>query len=353
MTSDTKHKFFRRLSLTTLVAVYFLILVGGIVRSTGSGMGCPDWPKCFGEWMPPTSVNDLPEGYKEFYSEYRNQKNIRFAGILSAIGMKTTADKILNDESILVEADFNVYKTWTEYVNRIIGAVIGLLIMATMIASFSYRGIDNSIINLSIASFVLVILQGWIGSVVVSTNLLPWMVSIHMLMALLIVTLLIVIVFKSRKKSLAVESVSKNKAILFVILLCISTVLIQILMGTKVREAIDVMASSLDFRMRDTWVSGAGLSFLLHRSFSLIVLMAHVYLIYKLVTVPISGKLLKQGALYLMILVIVEIISGIVMSYFGLPPFIQPFHLLLSTLIFGLLVFLYLVVNKEDKRLVI
>src|SRR5687767_9921026 len=106
---------FRRLTLATLIAVYFLILVGGIVRSTGSGMGCPDWPKCFGSWVPPTSVSELPADYKSFYAEYRNKKNQRFAKYLRFAGMDDTADRLLNDKSVLQEADFNVTKTWVEY----------------------------------------------------------------------------------------------------------------------------------------------------------------------------------------------------------------------------------------------
>ena len=49
---------FRRLAAATVAGVLVLIGVGGLVRATGSGLGCPGWPKCYGTWFPPFGQHD-------------------------------------------------------------------------------------------------------------------------------------------------------------------------------------------------------------------------------------------------------------------------------------------------------
>lgn len=330
---------FRKLVFSTLAAVYFLILVGGIVRSTGSGMGCPDWPRCFGQWVPPTSVEDLPPDYKQVYSDYRDQKNKRFAKYLSALGFDETADAILADESIKQEADFNPVKTWIEYINRLVGVTIGLLITAVMISSLKFRKQKPLIPLLAGLTFLLVVFQGWIGSVVVSTNLTPWTITVHMLLALIIVCLLIYLWSTTQARN---ENIY-NPRIAVWLWASLAVLFIQIVLGTQVREALDQVAGVV--ANRDQWISQLGFDFIIHRSFSWVVL---------IVTAVVTLKLWKYEALKgftgrVFLLILGTVLTGAGMAWFSVPAFLQPVHLLLATLSFGTQFRLLLWLNKQEK----
>src|SRR5882757_2076802 len=135
--SPAKRKF-QFFNLAAIVLLFILILAGGIVRSTGSGMGCPDWPKCFGGYIPPTSSSELPKDYKQKYVAERVAKNQRFAKTLDVFGYSDLAKRIREDKSILVPEEFNAARTWTEYINRLIGAASGIFLLLTAILAFSY-----------------------------------------------------------------------------------------------------------------------------------------------------------------------------------------------------------------------
>lgn len=328
---------FRRVSALTVIAVYFLILVGGIVRSTGSGMGCPDWPKCFGSVIPPTSVDQLPENYQEIYLRQRIAKNERFVATLEKIGFEKTANRIAKDKSILVEEEFNATKTWIEYINRLIGVVIGLFILLTVWKSFNLWKVDKWIPINAMISLVLVLFTGWIGSIVVSTNLLSWMITFHMLLALALVAVLLYINHRSERlqinRGVKMDVPAKVQWVLIIGTLLM---LVQIVLGTQVREQIDQVAASLGDMLRGEWVERVGITFLIHRSFSLILLGIHILYFFWAFRYSVRKSKVSLLSQVLMVVLLLEIASGIGMAYFGIPAFLQPIHLLLGSLIVGI-----------------
>ncbi len=176
---DRQNIGFKRFVVITVIAVYLLILAGGIVRTTGSGMGCPDWPKCFGKWVPPTEESELPSDYKTKYTVHGYQ------------------------------AEFNAVKTWIEYINRLLGALIGVFILAAFVLSFNYKK-DKAIVWLCGLALFMVILEGIVGKYVVSTNLKPLLISFHLWGSILVILLLIYVLCRVKKEELRIENIERR-----------------------------------------------------------------------------------------------------------------------------------------------
>lgn len=321
--------------------MYFLILVGSVVRATGSGMGCPDWPTCFGSIVPPTSVEQLPADYKEQYAAYRDAKNQKFARYLGWIGMQSTADQLLADESVLQEADFNATKTWTEYINRLVGVMIGLLIIALFAVSWPLRGSAPGLFTGSLALLVLVIFQGWFGSIVVSTNLTPWTITIHMFLAIVMVAVIVWLFVQSGEREANVSPLVRPWLVAG-----IAVFAVQIFLGTEVRAAIDRLAESTVERA--AWIGAVGGAFLIHRSFSWVLIA---------VQLGIYNKLRKTGAekasyLVSILLLLCSVLTGSAMAYFGVPPLMQPVHLLVAVVAIGWMYQVYLQAGPSAAKAV-
>lgn len=346
---DKYSRRYRRIGIITIVAVYFLILVGGIVRSTGSGMGCPDWPRCFGNWVPPVNESQLPENYQEIYAEKRLQKNERIAATLESLGFETAADELRGDEQTYLEAEFDLVKTWIEYLNRLVGVTIGILIFLVVVYSIPYIKKDKSIFILSLLAFLLVVFEGWLGSLVVSTNLLPFTVTIHMAGALILVVLLIYTVTRSQRKRSAIEFVQNPGFLKSLVWVLAVATFIQVLLGTQVRENIDTIAASLNFESRDLWISRTGIIFNVHRSFSIVLLLLFSFFGYEIFRNVEERRVIYWSSVGILFLLVLEIITGIIMSYFAIPAVLQPLHLFLASVLFGLQFFVIFFLNQNIK----
>ena len=340
---------FRFVGILTVVAVYLLILVGGVVRSTGSGMGCPDWPKCFGQWIPPTEISQLPADYKEIYTAQRVAKNQKLALTLQRLGFAQVAGSIFAHPTQYIETDFNATKTWIEYLNRLLGALIGVFVFLTVAFALPYWRRDRVVFWLALASFLLTGVQGYLGSLVVSTNLLPVMVTVHMALALVIVALLLYAVDRARWSKFESISITdlkdgrgqdvivstKKLSVSLQVGLCAALLLTfwQIVLGTQVREQIDIVSAAAGYLNRATWVAKLGSTFTVHRTVSALVLLVNIYLGYELWQL---GRVRLQRLVAATLgLIGLEIIAGFVLAWFALPAIVQPIHLTLATVLFG------------------
>ena len=307
-TDNPTLKRYRRMAWITIAAVYFLILVGATVRASGSGMGCPDWPTCFGSWVPPTSEAQLPVNYQEIYAE---------------LGYSDTR--------------FNVVKTWTEYANRLLGVSIGFLIFLTAIYSWSCRAHDTRIFKASVAAFLMVGFQGWLGSKVVSSNLLPGMITIHMLVALAIVGTLLYAVAQARRGIMASQSVGnidqRFGKWLYIVL---GLTVLQVAMGTQVREMTDFIRESQGEELRSSWIDAMPWFFYVHRSFSAVVLFANLWIARLLVMSLGWQHTLSRLTLAMICVIGAAVFSGAALGHLGMPALVQPTHLLAASLLFGL-----------------
>ena len=307
--------------------IYLVVIAGSFVRISGSGMGCPDWPKCFGKWIPPTSAKELPANYKEIFLDKRTKKVEKFNRLLKAIGMKKTADKLNDDPDIDKEESFNARKTWVEYINRLIGFIGGnMLLFGFGWFLLNYR--KSRLTWLAGLNCIVIGIEAWFGSIVVATNLTPWTITIHLLLALLIIGIQIYIIHKispvQSKKLIA------DKMLLMLVIIVFLITFYQLFLGTQVRESIDELTKQ-GFG-RASWTDKLGWPFYIHRSFSWLVLFALTYM-----AIKNEKKYKIQLIRSAFLILIIELISGILLAYADMPGLVQTSHLIFASILFGIL----------------
>ena len=341
-------KRFINVNRITIITLFLVIIAGGVVRSTGSGMGCPDWPKCFNQIVPPTDVSQLPEGYEEHYIEGRVKKNQRFAKIVDFFGYQDMADKIRHDESILQHEEFNVAKTWTEYINRLVGVLAGFALLFTAIFSFTYIKSKPIIVVWSALNVIFVIIQAWLGSIVVSTNLMPWIITVHMLLALFIVGISIYTFYIAstlRNKTILINYPSTGLKALAIVSLIIT--LVQVVYGTEVREVIDHL--NAEGMPRVQWIESIGANYDIHRILAYVTLLITVIFFFLVKSRFSKSSIQSQYAWIVLILVVIQMLSGIILARFAVPAFAQTTHLVIASLFFGAQYYLMLLMTKLKR----
>ena len=294
----------------TLVSLYLIFLAGSIVRMTGSGMGCPDWPKCFGYYIPPTSEEQITWQPNSTYEEgmiiikdevlFVAEQEVKTASVFN--------EKNWEEYTKHEYATFNKFHTWVEYINRLVTVVSGFIFLFLLAGSLKFRKENKWIPIISFTAFFLMLVEAVLGKMVVDSNLKPTMITIHMVIGLLIIGLVLRLLFIIRK-----EKTSYKYHALFNKLLIISVVfsLIQIAMGTQVRQFIDEQVKLFGFENKEYSLMNPSFKFYFHRSFTIAIILVNFGLFYLNQVHSLGYKLVK----WILLLLFLETITGILMYY--------------------------------------
>ena len=146
---------FRVLAFTTALFAYLQIALGGVVRVTGSGLGCPDWPLCHGRPYPPADIHSI-----------------------------------------------------IEYSHRSVGTVTGVLVIATVVLAWVVFHKQRPLVGIvATGSLIAIAAEGGLGAVVVAQQLQPWLVLVHLALAMLILGCLLATALLSLSPSTGVARV--------------------------------------------------------------------------------------------------------------------------------------------------
>jgi len=334
-------KYFIYSAKTALILVYLVIIAGALVRMTGSGMGCPDWPKCFGYYIPPTEEKELlfttGKEYDKGQVIIKDQKLLVAKTDFKAQSIFEPSDweKYTKHDYAL----FNPFHTWVEYLNRLVGALAGLACLVAFFLSFRYWKDNKKQIALYFLICFLMGFQAWLGKTVVDSVLNPYKITTHMLVALLIVSLQLFGIFTAQNSQKSIVIDRKFKLILGI---AVGLTIIQIILGTQVRESVDtIIEMGLP---KKAWIQNPKINFYIHRSFSILVLIVNGFLFYRNRKLGLGFTKMNWVA----VIILLEILSGISMYYFNFPFGTQTIHIVLATLLFGLQ--LYLMLENSKKQ---
>ncbi len=338
--------YFGKAAKTSLVLIYIVIAAGAIVRMTGSGMGCPDWPRCFGNFIPPTDISEIV---------WTSDREFNKGQVIIVEEALQVANKDFRTASVYNPnnwepytkheyATFNPVHTWIEYINRLATVLLGIPMLLMLLFSFWWYKKDKVVTFVSILTIVILGLQAVLGKLVVDTNLKPTMISVHLILALVLLFMLLFLVHRTSIQSASLKS-NKNLITLFTAAFAIT--FIQIVIGIQVRQFIDIQIDALGEEAKSLWLQNATIQFYVHRSFSILVVLFNVYIAHRIYKYNLGYTKFN----WTLLLILANIVTGVAMSYLNFPFASQPLHLVLASLLIGVQFYLVLEAIKAKRNL--
>ena len=311
---------FQKLATAALVSVLVLMFVGAVVRVTGAGMGCPDWPTCWGCLIPPTHVEQVD------FSKLPIEKFQRKAQRMGRDPATITVESL--------RQEFNPRHVWTEFINRLTSLPVGFFSLATFIAAFWQREKRPLVFWLAFAALLTVLTNAWMGARVVYSGLSPGVLTTHLALAMSLIGMLVYCAWRGTdhpwRIAMADAPLSRLRVIVTALLVII---VVEGIIGAQVREMTDELAKAHADAPRATWASEleGSWKYLVHRSFSWVVLgiTLWAWVLTKRHRSGGSGRVEKV----VLGMVLSQMVLGVVMAQIHIYSWVQVLHVGLAAIL--------------------
>lgn len=301
----------RRLTLLTLFLTFDLVVFGAFTRLTDSGLGCPDWPGCYGSASP--------------------------------VGAKVP---ISAAQAAMPSGPVTHTKAWIEMIHRYLATVVGALILAMTLLGWQQRnksppGTSGVGWGWPLATLVWVCIQGAFGALTVTMKLFPAIVTMHLLGGLFLLVLLTVQAERLQRVEQALQQITVDRLTRAVLLASGAVLAVQIALGGWVSTNYAVLACTDFPKCQGSWwppmrfdqgfqfwralgqtPDGENISFaaltaihFVHRAFAIVVVAVLAWLVWRLRS---SGPL-RPVAGWIAALLVLQLTTGLANVVLGWP----------------------------------
>jgi cytochrome c oxidase assembly protein subunit 15 len=315
---------FQKCSAAALVSVLLLMFVGAIVRVTGAGMGCPDWPTCWGCLIPPTSVEGVD--FDKLPIEKFQRKAERMGRDPAGITVES------------LRAEFNARHVWTEFINRLFSLPVGFFSLGMCVLGWRERGKRPLVFWMAIASLLVVLLNAWMGARVVYSGLKPGVLTTHLALAMLLTGMLVYCAWRGTDAPWRPQLEEGRRDVLkWMVVGFLVVVVATGILGAQVREMTDEMAKFHDNAPRETWIGELERSamYLWHRSLSWVVLAVAAAAWWEARRSRAGGAGLVEWTAFGIVLA--QMVLGVVMSQIHIYSWVQVMHVGLAAVLLSVL----------------
>lgn len=346
LTAPNRLRLFVWLSLATQILI---VVTGGLVRLTGSGLGCPTWPKCTEESLVSTAEMGI-HGLIEF-----GNRLLTFVLLIVALLTFVTILRLREDRSALVRLTLGFFGFVALFIvglvmavgaidlasiSVLVAAALGMLIMALAFVIVARRLDKKSLVVPAFGLGFGIILQAIVGGITVLTELNSWIVGLHFLISAALIALASVLVYRALPKPASTIAEVSKKLRIPTVLVSSVTIVIGVLVTGAGPHAGDANTprNGLDLEVWQHYHSYPGY---------LMLSLVFVQWLYQVRLARTIWSQLPSRVLTLLLLATIgQAVIGVAQARLGVPEFLVALHMLGAAVLASLVTFQFLLLRR-------